>query len=181
MIKSKSHICKSQQVGNSTDLDENFPTTSKCGTCEYLSDDDSDLKMHVKEMHETSPKILDDWDSQEKMCDSCELPLKSRDKVKSHICKVIVKNPTHRVFYMKGWYDKNSCTQVYSGELNDEAAWLHSANCVLEECTPFRNITKDFEEALAESDVTHFKLEKYVEDRSILWPQLIRKLNQKQT
>jgi hypothetical protein len=62
---------------------------------------------------------------------------------------------------MKGWYDRNGCTHLYNSTLNKEIAWLHSDNCVLEECAPFKNLT-DIEKALTKDDVEHLKLECFI-------------------
>ena len=78
---------------------------------------------------------------------------------------------------MKGWYDKNCCTQTYSSKLNKEIAWRHSDSCVTDECAPFRDITKDIEEAIIEDDVEHLKLECFFENGRILWLKLVQEMN----
>jgi hypothetical protein len=94
-----------------------------------------------------------------------------------NICKVQVENPSYgSLYYMKGWYDKNGCTQVYSSKLNKEIVWLHSDSCVIEECAPFRYITKDIEEAIIEDVVEHLKLESFVENGRILWLKLFQEI-----
>ena len=61
--------------------DDNLPSTSKCGTCEYESDDETDLKMHMKSEHEPH------WYK----CDTCDLAFKTKLKLKDHICRVEIK------------------------------------------------------------------------------------------
>ena len=77
---------------------------------------------------------------------------------------------------MKGRYDKNGCKKVYSSKLNKEIAWLHSDSCVIEECAPFRDITKDIEEAILEDDVEHLKLECFFENGRIRWLKLVQEM-----
>ena len=179
--------------------DDDKPSTSKCGTCEYTSDDESEVKIHMRRKHgfkcDVCYYVSDNEESlerhvivkheklnvvdQEFKCDRCGLTLKTKVKLKKHICKVRVKNPSNGSLYMKGWYDCNGCTQVYSSILNKEVAWLHSDNCVIEECAPFKNITKDIEEAIIEDAVEHLRLECFVQDGTILWPKFVKetKLN----
>ena len=74
---------------------------------------------------------------------------------------------------MKGLYDKNGCTQVFSSSLDEEIVRLHSDSCVIEECASFRDITIDIEEAIIQDDIEHLKLECFVENGKILWPKFI--------
>ena len=147
--------------------DENIPSTSKCGTCEYESDDENELLLHAQTKH----NLL--IDVQEFKCDICGLYLKTKGKLKTHLCKVSVINPADGIHYMRGWYDCNGCTQIYNSKLNEEVAWLHSKTCVLENCAPFRNVSKeDIEEAIVNDPVEHLNLEKFVDNGTILWPKI---------
>ena len=117
---------------------------------------------------------VDKFEAEQMMCKNCDLTLKTKDKVKTHVCKVSIRNPSSGPLYMKGWYDRNGCTQIFNSNLNEEVAWLHAEICVLEECAPFRNVSKDdFEKVLVKDPVEHLKLELFVEDEIILWPKLI--------
>ena len=94
-----------------------------------------------------------------------------------------VQNPSYGSLYMKGWYDKTGCTQVFSSKLNKEIAWLHSDSCVIEECAPFKDITIDIEEAIIQDEVEHLKLECFVENGNILWQKFMKevKANEEET
>ena len=193
----KQELKKIEEAESVNFTDENQPSTSKCGTCEYESDDENDLRMHIKAKHKfqcdlcsyvsekeedlkshafsihKGGKVMTD---QEFKCDRCELTCKTKLKLKNHICKVEVQNPSYGTLYMKGWYDCHGCTQVYNSTQNKEIAWLHSDHCVLEECAPFRNNSGEIEEAIIEDEVEHLKMECFVERERILWPKLITEL-----
>ena len=189
--------CKTCEVniGTKSDLkkhidgcsDENLPSTSKCGTCDYKSDGDDDMRVDMKSKHEVQcnlcryvcdneedlnehvNSIHEKLNYEEYNCVTCDLTLKTKDKLKKHICKVRVQNPSYGTLYMKGWYDKNGCTQMFSSKLNKEIAWLHSDSCVIEECAPFKDITIDIKEAIIQDEDEHLKLECFVENGNILW------------
>ena len=177
---------------NISHSEEDMPSTSKCRTCEYTSDDEQDLKVHIQTKHDlfnntenysrcpTSSvyEKVDKFEAEQIKCKKCDLTLKTEDKVKTHVCKVSIRNPSSGPLYMKGLYDRNGCTQIFNSKLNEEVAWLHAEICVLEECAPFRNVSKDdFEKVLVKDPVEHLKLELFVEDEIILWPKLIPEIS----
>ena len=66
--------------------DETLPSTSKCGSCDFESDDEENLNVHVKSKHEFS-------------CEICELTFKYEEKLKTHMCRLTVANPTCGDYY----------------------------------------------------------------------------------
>ena len=82
--------------------DDDIPTTSKCGTCEYESDSENELKRHIKAKHEDLKKHvcsphgkMNSVNDKGYKCDVCDLTLKTTGKVKKHICIVKVENPSY--------------------------------------------------------------------------------------
>ena len=83
-----------------THQDETVPSTSKCGSCDFESDDEKNINMHVKSKHEFS-------------CEICELTFQSEEKLKTHMCRLIVTNPTCGDYYTKNWILVNGCTRIF--------------------------------------------------------------------
>ena len=57
---------------DTNDEDDCQPSTSKCGKCEYESDGENDLLMHIKSNHDIT-------------CDVCALTFQSEAKLKTHV------------------------------------------------------------------------------------------------
>ena len=73
---------------------------------------EEDLKGHSLSIHKKG-KVMTD---QGFKCGVCELTCKTKLKLKNHICKVEVKNPSCDTLHMNGWYDCHGCTQVYNSQ-----------------------------------------------------------------
>ena len=52
--------------------DENLPSTSKCGTCDYQSDDDDDMRVHMKSKHDV-------------LCKLCKYVCANEEDLKEHV------------------------------------------------------------------------------------------------
>ena len=109
------HLAKETKE-NMIDDDECQPSTSKCGKCQYESDDESDLLMHIKSNHEYK-------------CDVCELTFQSDTKLKTHMCRVHVKNPTCGDHYTRNYIVWKCCTVIFSKSKEQEVVYLHSEQC----------------------------------------------------
>ena len=62
-------------------IDENVPSKSKCGRCDYESDDEGDLRAHMESDHED--EIF--------KCETCGLVCKTEEKLEKHMCRIEVK------------------------------------------------------------------------------------------
>ena len=87
------------------------PTTSKCGSCEYESDDENDLYKHVKSNHGF-------------VCKVCNLIYKNEVKFQTHVCRVTIINPTYGDYYTKNWIVSRSCARIFSSSQKQEVAFL---------------------------------------------------------
>ena len=112
--------------------DENLPSTSKCGECDYKSGDENDLNEHKETLHESKKETFIctycefKCDTEIELskhiqlkhelyeCKLCDVHFKQEGKLKSHMCRVPVNNPAHESLYTKGWYDANCCTTVFA-------------------------------------------------------------------
>ena len=110
---------KLKKHDSENDEDLNQPTTSNCGTCSYVSDDESDLRKHMKCLHTYTGRKFectqcnyfcgkeDDLKTHMRSnhyqlhCEECDLNFKEESKLKMHMCKVTLKNPTFGTLYTK--------------------------------------------------------------------------------
>ena len=122
--------------------EEDLPTTSKCGTCEYKSDDENDLKTHIKSNHvikcdlcsfEGESKYdMEDHDLFEHNfpCPNCLNIFRTPEKQDIHICKLDIINPTFESLYMRNWLDGNGCNPIMCSKREQEVIILHNDYCV---------------------------------------------------
>ena len=188
---SKDHISLSHS-------DENLPSTSKCGECDYKSDDENDLQEHRETLHESNKdKFICTHcefkcDTENELskhiqlkhelyeCKLCDIHFKTEGKLKSHMCKVPIKNPAHGSLYTKGWYDANDCTPVYSSLKNTEVAWLHHKQCQEDNpCAASEDINAEDDDKI--EGLEHLKIDFFLENGEINWNRLIIDCGMKQT
>ena len=96
---------------------EDAPSTSKCGSCDYESDNENDVNKHFKIKHAF-------------VCDVCELIFKNEVKLNTHVCRITVANPTYGDYYIKNWIISKSCARIFSNSQKLEVAFLHSPQCI---------------------------------------------------
>ena len=101
---------------DTNDEDDCQPSTSKCGKCEYESDGENDLLMHIKSNHDIT-------------CDVCALTFQSETKLKIHMCRMHVKNPTCGDHYTRSSIVVDCCTVIFSKSKEQEVVYLHSEQC----------------------------------------------------
>jgi hypothetical protein len=181
------------------DSDEDTPSTSKCGKCDYESDGESDMRVHMESHHETRCSICD-YKCLNKLglenhmekkhmticvkgnesatsqlvdhfeCKNCNLTCKTEDKLENHMCRIEVKNPSFCDFYTKNWIALNRCSYVFHRIEKVEVAVLHC-----KDCTENKNrCSEKFPLYLpAQEDETnglwHLDLSKYLEDGRLYW------------
>ena len=105
-------------------------------------------------------------------CDVCDLVVKSKEKLKIHICKITIKNPEHKNLYLKNWIVSKSCTTVFCKEQRKEVAILHS-----EECLDFVNCCQDLPEWYCKGDeplgdqhgIYHLRLSNCIRNGEVTW------------
>ena len=125
-------------------IDESMPSTSKCGTCDYKSDDETDLHIHMTSNHLITKIKCDFCELEEKTeeelnaqklsvhgikCEHCGETYIGEKKFKTHTCRKHVPNPDYMDLYMKNWFVRNACIPVYSKRLKKEVVLLHTEQC----------------------------------------------------
>ena len=97
--------------------EEDVPSTSKCGSCDFESVSKNDIDLHMKTNHELK-------------CELCELSFKSDKDLQAHYCRVQISNPTCGDYYTKDWILVNGCTRIFSCSRKSEVLFLHSDQCL---------------------------------------------------
>ena len=94
--------CESN-FGTTKDLTDpnDIPSTSKCVSCEYKSENENDINIHVKTEHDL-------------LCKVCDLTFETVRKLNMHMCRVNVLNPEYGEFYTKNWMVYDDCTRIFS-------------------------------------------------------------------
>ena len=95
----------SEKHAISEHVDEVMPSTSKCGKCDYESDEESDIKTHIESAHKFRCDLCDfqadfngDLDTHKLFehnnpCSECINTFRTPDKLEQHICKLEITNP----------------------------------------------------------------------------------------
>ena len=180
----------SVESAESKNGDEDAPSTSKCGQCGYKSDSDDEIKKHIEDNHEifcnvcdltfsnkvslanhTEEKHTSDANKSESVkCITCGSNFSTEEKLKNHLCRVTVKNPTFCNFYTKNWIAVNRCTSVFHRIKKEEIAILHCQDCVSNEKRCGEKYPLWFPAQEDREDGTwHFEMIKFLKDGRIDW------------
>ena len=97
-------VCASETDSEESRLNEDVPTTSKCGDCDYDSQDESDMKKHMQSTHQCeckvcsivfiNAKLLTEHlkKEHESSVDRCENETQDVEKVKCPECEYTAKS-----------------------------------------------------------------------------------------
>ena len=164
-IESDERVNKSEKVKSDDknksekdkQTDEDIPSTSKCGKCDYESEEECEMKKHLESKHDSMDNNCDlacsnklvlerhvavkvsksesDHEVCEKTstnfyCKTCNLAFSSEDKLDKHFCRVTVRNPSFCDLYTKNWILLNRCSFIYNRIKKVEVALLHCNDCV---------------------------------------------------
>ena len=94
-----------------------------CDECDFVSGMKNALRDHMKFKHEAQ-------------CDTCKEMFVGEKKVKNHMCRIFLINPTFGDFYTKNWYLKNDCIRIFSKQQQKEVAIIHSQHCIEDKHCP---------------------------------------------
>ena len=89
----------------------------ECEECGFVNKTAEGLRMHVEKDHSVN-------------CEHCDENLAGIAKLKKHMCRMNVKNPSILDLYMKNWFVRNDCLRVFSENKSKEIAIIHSEVCV---------------------------------------------------
>ena len=154
---------------------EDAPSTSKCGSCDYQSDDENDMNTHVKIKHAFN-------------CEVCKLIFKNEVKLQTHVCRITITNPTYGEFYTKNWIVSKSCARIFSRTQKQEVAYLHSPQCInnTNSCQdiptdPSDNHLPNYFGNTLGHPTWHAPMDDFLSNGSIHWDSLYKKIPNKIT
>ena len=176
-------------------FDEDLPSTSNCGTCDFTSNDQTNIEEH-REQHSIESDVFEficsrcDYETNCKedlskhyevkhslfTCRVCHMTIRAESNLQTHLCRVLVKNPTHQSFYSKGWYDANGCSPIFCKIKNQEVAWLHHTKCFIEPCAARKDFIEnnDDEEKTNEEEFTNLRLDSLITNGEIDWKRFMK-------
>ena len=183
-VKSENDNHKDNEHADNAD---DIPSTSKCGKCNYESDDELNMETHVKTNHKLKCDLCDfvaetkdKLDTHELFehnfpCPNCLNIFRTPNKYKVHICKLEVVNPSHQNLYTKNWIDGNGCNSIFCRELSQEVIILHCEKCISNRRTCYWS---PYTLTVKINAVAHLELDKFTKEpnhklREILWSKLI--------
>ena len=135
-------------------VDVDNPSTSKCGSSDYKSDNMNDRNICVK-----SKPIFS--------CEVCDLTFNSESKLKSHVCQIIVINPAYGDYYTKDLIINIGCTVIFSKSEESEVLILHS-----QQCLNGINRCPDLPAHNYDGDTWHAPLNDFFSEGKIIWENL---------
>ena len=152
-------------------IDEEEPSTSKCGNCDYKGEDECDMKVHkdsnikcnicgiifcgevdIKNHNEKAHKTnLEETESTSSgststlklgdECQTCHVIFATTEKLKKHLCRITIRNPSFCDMYIKHWIAVNNCNLIYHRIKKIEIAIIHCQNCIKTN----QGVVKDFQ------------------------------------
>ena len=109
-------------------------------------------------------------------CQVCHMTIRTEEKLETHLCRVMVKNPTHQSLYMKCWCDANGCSPIVCKIKNQVVAWLHHRKCFIEPCAARKDFIEDNDniEKTNETEFANLKLDSFVTHGEMDWKRFLQ-------
>ena len=107
-------------------------------------------------------------------CNLCDWAFESRKKLKEHICKIHIRNPTHGNCYMKKWILANGCTPIYNKMTEKEIVTLHFDDCWRRICSCANLQTLN---EIDSNDIFNAKVSRFVRNGLVNWSELMTELH----
>ena len=133
----------------------------KCTECEYTAKSEWYLDDHMLDKHNFP-------------CGDCDLIFRTLGRLRNHICKLPIKNPTFGSLYSKSWWDGNGCNPIFCHQKNQEVAWLHHNQCwsKVKTCHLSKN------QLLKETNgIYHLEIDRYIIYCEIQWEALAQTIS----
>ena len=133
----------------------------QCIFCDYKTDKEEDLRNHIRRKHDHK-------------CNACDLAFESKQKIKDHICKISIRNPTHGNCYMTNWILAQGCTPIYNKATKKEIVTLHYEDCwrKISPCAELKPLNQ-----LDINDIFHCKVSRFVRNGLVNWPDMMVELH----
>ena len=111
-------------------------------------------------------------------CKICGSAYNTEEKLKDHLCRVTVRNPTFCNLYTKNWIAVNRCTSIFHRIKKEEVAILHCADCVnkIKRCGEKYPLWFPAQED-REDGIWHFEVRNFLKDGRIDWQSMKKLIN----
>ena len=141
----------------------------KCEECDFTINTKEGMKLHVERDHTV-------------ICEDCDEKYAGERKLKTHMCRVHVKNPTKNELYMKNWFIKNECIRVFSEKRKKEIAIIHSDLCVKNyTCTYVLPTFISQLRYIDNTDFIHLHASDFITDQEVQWEILTESMESLET
>ena len=138
---------------------------NSCDQCDFKCESNKGLKIHMGKMHEEE-------------CPECNELFGGELKLKTHMCRVHVANPSFKHFYMKNWFVRESCISILCKQQNKEVALLHNEHCT-RNCEYYPQNLAILIRVDDENDLIHLKSTCYLESGRVCWQKLTERIEGK--
>ena len=130
----------------------------QCEECEFSSGTESDLKIHIEQIHQH-------------ICTHCHCSFVGQKKLETHTCRIKIKNPySEKGYYTKDWFEKDKCIRVFDDSTKTEVANLHSEDCVEKNiCTNFSDEFKKTGSFKDAEGITNLQATTYIKEETVDW------------
>ena len=137
------------------ELPKDVPSTSKCGSCDFESENANDVNTHSNIKHAF-------------VCEECDVIFKNKVKLQTHMCRIIVRNPTWGDYYMKNWVIAKTCARIFSSSDKKEVLFLHAQECI-DLTNSCQDLDSDYDLPNYYGDTSHAPLKDYFSNGLINW------------
>ena len=142
--------------------------THACVQCDFTSECDNELKIHMGKSHGIK-------------CPDCCETFAGEAKLKTHMCRLHIENPSSTHFYMKNWFIKNSCISVFSDIEEKEVAVLHSSDCIHKNpCSVFPPSLTHSIRVVDKNGLIHLNAFSFLKSGNVYWDMLETEIEAKQ-
>ena len=133
-----------------------------CVFCNYKTDSENSLKVHIRANH--------DW-----KCKACDLAFETNSKLDGHICKTNIRHPTYGNLYINNWILTKGCTPIFNNCTKKKVVNIHHKDCWRRIC-PCPELKPNISDRIPvdENEVLHCNVSRFVRNGLVNWPQLVR-------
>ena len=128
-----------------------------CEECNHFAKSKTDLKLHQETLHG-------------KFCSYCECNFAGERKLKEHVCRIKISNPSSGRLYTKDWFVKDDCIRVFDNNAKDEKYVLHCDLCLnMKSC---EELPANFKQSISSKDPNgkiHLPASTYIKSNTMNW------------
>ena len=109
----------------------------------------------------------------EHQCSFCNLTFDGLKKVKSHMCRIEIENPTSYWFYTKNWFERGKCVRVFDNNAKVEVVTIHGEDCIKNNaCTIFPETFTHRKYFKDTQNILHLTTSRYMINNKLKWEEI---------